>query len=124
LAQPIILNPDYDWEVGLADFSCVPRAKGSLKPQVQVGSLTVLIYCDIISPQFVGSDLFRCLRTVIHPTQHCEYTFDKVYYLPVEKKTFKNIRIEILKMDGTAVNYKDSTNPTKLVLHFRRLEKK
>jgi hypothetical protein len=37
LAQPLILNPDYDWEVGLAEFSCVSPATGSLKPQVQVG---------------------------------------------------------------------------------------
>jgi hypothetical protein len=88
-----------------------------------VGYVIALIYCYIISPQFVGSNLVRCLRTVIHPTQHCEYTFDKVYYLPVEKKTIKHIRIEILKMDGARVKYKYTTNPTKLLLHFRRLEK-
>jgi hypothetical protein len=101
LAQPISLNP----------------------PRVQVGSLTLLIYRDIIAPQFVGKNLVRCLRTVIHPTQDCEFTFDQVFYLPVENKTFKNIRIEILKLNGTPVNFKDSENPVIVVLHFRRVEK-
>jgi hypothetical protein len=123
LAQPISLNPDYEWEVGLAEVSCVPPARGSLPPRVQVGSLTLLIYCDIITPQFVGKNLVRCLRSIIHPTQDCEFTFDQVFYLPVENKTFKNIRIEILKLDGLPVNFKDSENPVKVVLHFRRVEK-
>jgi hypothetical protein len=123
LARPIILNPEYDLEVGLAELSCVPPARGALKPQVLVGSLTVLIYCDFISSHFVAGNLVRCLRSVIHPDQHCEFTFDQVFYLRVEKKTFKNIRIEILKLDGTLFNYKISENPVKLVLHFRRVEK-
>jgi hypothetical protein len=88
LAQPIILNPDYGWEVGLAEFSSVPPARGALEAQVLVGSLTVLIYFDI-TPQFVGNNLVRCLRSVIYPNQHCEFTFQKVFYLPVEKKLLK-----------------------------------
>jgi hypothetical protein len=123
LAQPIILNPDYDWEVGLAELSCVPAVRGALKPQVLVGSLTSLMYCDIISPRFVGSNLVRCLRSVIHPDQHCKFAFEKVFYLPVQNKIFKNIRIEVLKMDGTPYHYKDRKNLAKLVLHFRRIEK-
>jgi hypothetical protein len=49
----------------------------------------------------------------------------------VEKRTFKNIRIEILKLNGLPYQYKSdkmsgvkSDNPVKVVLHFRRVEKK
>jgi hypothetical protein len=124
LAQPIVLNSNCDWEVGLCEFSCVPPATGSIKPNILlVVDVTALIYCSIISPQFVGKDLVRCLRTVMHPSQTCNFNFETVYYLPVEMKTIKNIRIKILTLDGTRVKYKDSTIPTKLVLHFQRLDK-
>jgi hypothetical protein len=124
LAKPIILNSDYDWEVGLCEFSCVPPATGVIKPNILiVGDTVALIYCNIISPQFVGGDLVRCLRTYTHPSQTCTFNFETVYYVPVEKKNFNNIRIKILTLDGKRVKYNDSDIPTKLVLHFRRLDR-
>jgi hypothetical protein len=124
LAQPIVLNSNYDCEVGLCEISCIPPATGSIKPNILfVGDVTALIYCNIISPQFVGNDLARCLRTFMHPSQTCNFNFETVYYLSVEMKKIKNIRIKILTMDGTRVKYKDSDIPTKLVLLFRRLDK-
>jgi hypothetical protein len=89
LAKPIVLNPSYRWEVGLCEFSCVPLATGTVKPNVLVGDVTALIYCNIISPQFVGGNLVRCLRTVMQPSQTCTFNFETVYYMPVEKNLYK-----------------------------------
>jgi hypothetical protein len=93
LAQPIILNSNYDWEVGLCEFSCVPPKAGIYQDHVVVGESNALIYCNIISPQFMGNNLVRCLRTFICPSQYCNFNFEQVYYVPVEKKTIKHIRI-------------------------------
>ena len=54
-----------------------------------VSSINVLIYCDLITPQFVGTENVRLLRTIICPTQLGNHIFQNVYYLPVEKKSFK-----------------------------------
>jgi hypothetical protein len=40
--------------------------------------------------------------------------------MPVEKGTFQDLRIEILTTTGERVKFKDSTSPSKVVLHFRR----
>jgi hypothetical protein len=118
LAKPIVLNSIFDCEVGLCEFSCVPIATGTIRPSVVVGDVTALIYCNIISPQFVGGDLLRCLRTYIQRFQACNFNFETVYYMPVEKKTFQNIHIKIVALDGTRVKYQDNDEPTKLVFHF------
>jgi hypothetical protein len=85
LAKPIVLNSNYDWEVGLCEFSCVPPATGTIKPNVLVGDVTTLIYCNIISLQFVGGNLVRCLRTVMQPSQACTFNFETVICLSRKK---------------------------------------
>ena len=80
-----------------------------------------LIYCDLISPQYVGGVLVRRLRTFIYPSVSGQHEFDYVYYLHVEKRTFKNIRIEILKMTGKPAEFKSIKTPTKAILHFQRV---
>jgi hypothetical protein len=54
------------WEVGLCDFSCPSPASGKIRPIDVVGTTNFLVYCDLITPQFVGGQYSRCLRTVIH----------------------------------------------------------
>ena len=54
-----------------------------------VSSINVLIYCDLIKPQFVSTEYVRLLRTIICPTQLPNHQFQIVYYLPVEKTIFK-----------------------------------
>jgi len=62
-----------------------------------------LVYCDLIAPQFIGAAMVRYLRTFrIVPIDHdSEYLFAKLYYVPVEKRTFRDIRIEILNLSGS-----------------------
>jgi len=86
-----------------------------------VSSINVLIYCDLITPQFVGTENVRLLRTIICPTQLGNHLFQNIYYLPVEKKLFQDIRIELREADGEPAAFEDSIIPTKVVLHFGRV---
>jgi len=50
-----------------------------------LSSINVLIYCDLLTPQIVGTENVRLLRTLLCPTQLGNHLFQNVYYLPVEK---------------------------------------
>ena len=121
LAQPIDLGSTDRWEVGVYEFTCHPTYTGTLNSLQVISANNALIYCDLISQQFVGSQYVRCLRTFIHPSIYCNNIFQDVYYMPVEKRRFHDIRIEILRLKGERVVFKDSNVPTKIVLHFRRV---
>ena len=113
LAQSIEFDPNDKWEVGLCEFTC---------PQSLAGSTEyAIIYCDLIPAQLVGSSLVRCMRTFIYPTTLGQFAFKNIYYLPVEKRIISNIRIEIMHLSGNRVQFRDSTTPVKLVLHFKRV---
>jgi hypothetical protein len=120
-AQPISLDPTERWEVGVCELSCPPPQVGSFRPALLVGDTNVPIYSNLIAPQFVGGNLVRCLRTFITPTQQCHHVFENVYYVPVEKQLFQDIRIELLNIEGKRFNVKDNRTPVKVVLHFRRV---
>ena len=121
LPRPIELGPNDKWEVGLCEISYPPNQVGTLKSVNVVGDTTVLVYTDFISAQYVGKKLVRCLRTFIYPTINGEHIYSNIYYVPVEKHTIKNIRIEMLQLTGKRVEFKSSKSPAKVVLHFRRV---
>jgi len=50
LAQPVLLGSTSNWEVGISEISC------SSSPE---GENPVLIYCNRITPQFVGDSTVR-----------------------------------------------------------------
>jgi len=89
-----------------------------------------LIYCDLIVPQFVGHSKVRCLRTfilpttfcneVVQPTAFCNEVFENLYYVPVEKRAFRDITILIIDTVGNPIAFPDRKTPAKVVLHFRR----
>jgi len=108
-------------EVGVCEFNLPPNKVGAFKASTVVGYTTCLIYCDLISPQYVGRALVRCMRSFIYPSLSTQHVFDNVCYLPVEKRTFKNVRIEILKLAGKPVEFKNSQTTTNVVLHFRNV---
>jgi len=85
--------------------------------------MNTLMYCDLIAPQLIGTTKVRCLRSFrIVPTDYdSEYLFQNVYYVPLEKKTFRDMRIEILNQGGELIPFSDSQIPLKVVLHFRRV---
>jgi len=57
--------------------------------------------------------MVRYLRTLdIMPANYCgEFLYENVYYVPVEKKTFRDIRIEILNLSGERIAFRDSKTP-------------
>jgi len=67
LAQSFELGSSDRWEVGVFKFAYHPTAVGTFQPTTVVGDTTGLIYCNLISPQYEGKILVRCLRTFIYP---------------------------------------------------------
>jgi hypothetical protein len=115
LARPIILDPSEIWEVGLCELSFSAR-------QLRADNTDALVYSDLIAPQMIGTTMVRCFRTfnIIMPEDYGgEYQFRNVYYLPVEKRMFRDIRIEILNLSGERIPFSDSQTHLKVV-HFRR----
>ena len=56
------------------------------------------------------------------PTDYdSEYLFQNLYYVPLAKKKFRDIRIEILNQSGELIPFNDSAIPLKAVLHLRRV---
>jgi hypothetical protein len=116
LAKTIELDPSANWEVGLCELSYSPD-----KPAVIIGDTNALVYCDLIEPKFIGAAMARYLRTFVMSTDSGVYTFENVYCVPIEKRTFRDIRIEVLNLSGQRVAFEDSRTPLKAVLHFRRV---
>jgi len=122
LAQPIDLGSS-DWELGLAELSYKAPNR-----QIKQGTLihvitpvNMLVYCDLITPQIVGTENVRLLRTRICPTQLGNHMFQNIYYLPIEKKLFQDIRIELRETNGEPAVLEASIIPTKVLLYFRRV---
>jgi len=112
LAQPIDLGSTSKWEVGVYEISC------SSSPE---GANPVLLYCNVISPQFLGDNTVRCIRTfLLYPNAMCQHEFQNVQYVPVKQRRFQDIRMEFLTTEGLHIPFEDSTMPTKVVLHFRK----
>jgi len=104
LARPVELSYSDNWDVGICEFSYSPNSVGTFKHTTVVGNTTGLIYCDLMLPKYVGRALVRSMRSFIHPSLSGQHVFDNVYYLPVEKRTFKSIRIEILQLTASRSN--------------------
>jgi len=112
-----------NWEVGVCEFSYPPNSVGTFKQRTVVGDTTGLLYCHLISPQYLGRALVRCMRTFTYPSLSVQHVFDNVYNPPVGKRTFRTIRLEILQLTGKQFEFKSTTMPSNVVLHFRRVSK-
>jgi hypothetical protein len=121
LAKTIELGPSEKWELGLCEISFPPPAVGTVRPTMLVGGSNVLVYCDLLEPLFIGTAMARYLATFIVPSVYNNYLFKNVYYVPVEKSTFRDIRIEVLTLSGRRIAIKHSKTPMKVVLHFKRV---
>jgi len=113
LAQPIELNDAENWEVCICEVTFPPPLVGTGVAITTVGNSHVLVYCNVISTQYIGSDMVRCLRRFIFSTTNFENVFDKIYYVPVEQRKFHDIRIGFLLTNGKRVPFKDSKVPKK-----------
>lgn len=83
----------------------------------------MLIYCDIIQPQFIGHEVAQVLRSVKIGNDSYEYgtpchsEFKNIHYVPVSRKEFHTIRINIRDPTGDHVPF--SHGVLSLKLHFK-----
>lgn len=98
---------------------CDVRMRNPPKP------ITLFVYCDLIEPVIVGDTKVRLLKTIpfsypqINDVAHAR--FEKPIYIPLEKKSFSSVEINIMTDTGTPAPF-ESGKSTKsiVVLHFRR----
>ena len=89
LAHPVDLGSTDNWDVGVCEVSYPPSKTGTVSSYNVVGTTNVLIYCNLISQQFVGDNTARVLRTFIYPSLYGQHTFSEIYYVPVERRIFQ-----------------------------------
>lgn len=86
----------------------------------------MLIYCDIIEPQIIGDKCAKVLRTVtLTPDgsepyfgKPCCKDFTQLQYVPLQKKHFDSINIDIRDITGNLVPFQFQTSSVKL--HFKQ----
>ena len=82
---------------------------------------SLFVYCDVLEYVPVGDTLAPLLRTVVVRGKHGDQISEKYInpmYLPVQKKSFDSIEINIMTDTGDAVPFVDG--PSTVTLHFRR----
>jgi len=123
LAHPIDLRGTSSsvWEVGLCEISYGGPSNELVAPNTRADKTMVFVYCDLVAPQFVADQNLRTLRIIHFPSVVGEHRFQNVYYLPVEKRVFQDINIQMRLMDGSTVPFEAGILPVKMVLHFRRV---
>ena len=75
LALPVDLGSFSDWVVGLVEISYKP-------PERMIdltGEENFFVYCYLVAPQLVGSELKSLLRTIIAPSQTVQHMFPNIY---------------------------------------------
>ena len=107
---------------GLCEYACPPPKLGTHQSFDIVGQSRALIYCNLIAPQFVGQ-LVRCLRNITIPSQYCNYSYQNIHYVPVEKRLVLHVHIQIKTADGKTAAFPDGKSPSVILLYFRRIPK-
>lgn len=85
----------------------------------------LFIYCDIIEPQIVGDVMTSLIRIIpLDPTKYIYgaykmHTFSPPHYLPVLKREFDTIEIDIRTDTGKKIPFQFGTSCVKL--HFKRI---
>jgi len=80
----------------------------------------IYIYCDVVEFGVVGDDLLPCLRTLpIIPADEKPIIlrFENPHYVPVGKRVFSTIQIEIANDNGQEISFQKGIALVKL--HFR-----
>lgn len=98
-------------------FTHIPKYRAD----VARGQYNLYVYSDLVFPQLVGDTYAPLLRVV--PVQEKEYgdivhqTFQTLQYIPVSKRNFDTIEIDIRNDSGESIKF--ASGKTLIVLHFR-----
>lgn len=85
----------------------------------------MFIYCDIVEPQLVGDVLSPLVRIINISSDNYNYgchkdvIFSPAHYIPVMRKEFENLEIDIRTETGSPVPFEFGTLGLKL--HFKKL---
>jgi len=81
LAISVDLGSTSDWEVGLCEISYAPPKRIILQVALvdMIGDVNIFVYCDLVTPQLVGSELGSVLRTIIAPSHTGQHLFSTIY---------------------------------------------
>ena len=120
LALHIDLGSMDRWEVGLCEFTCHPRNVGTFAGLDVVSAKIAFLYCDLISPQFVGSQYVRCLRTFVLPANTVMTSMRTCITYPWRSDVSRTC-VSRYCGRGVMPKLKSRNVPTKVVLHFRRV---
>lgn len=100
-------------------ISTTSTAKG--EADLEHGLHNLYVYCDIIQPQYVGDALVPLLRIVPvegKDGQRISKSFIRPQYIPVSRKQFESIEVNIKRDTGDSVPFEFGR--VLLTLHFRQ----
>jgi len=93
LLRPIDLGTSPNWELGVFEVS---RSSPPLEYLKTVDATPyadhTMIYCNLISQQFVGDITVRCMQT-FPAANYRHHEFRKVQYVPVEQRQCQSIQV-------------------------------
>ena len=95
--------------------------KGFTLALLETGNQYFYVYMNIIKSQYHGDVVVPVLRTVTVKGEHGNYVsknFERPHYVPLNKKMFDTISINIRDEAGDLVAFKDGK--VIITLHFRR----
>lgn len=85
----------------------------------------MFVYCDIIEPQLIGYQAAQVMK-IVNTTEKevnfgtsCYYGFEKVHYVPVLKKEFDKIEIDIRDITGEHFPFRHGV--VRVKLHFKEI---
>lgn len=119
-------SPKLSLQLGFdPDTNIITKKKSKFPPNLYLGLPSqMFIYCDIIEPQMVGDVICPLLRVI--PIDTIKYTygsnkthiFSPPHYVPVMRREFDTIEIDIRTNTGSNVPFQFGTTCVKL--HFIR----
>ena len=114
-AHPVDLVSTSNWVDGPCEISC------SSRPMEE--ETLAIIYCNFISPQFVGDSTVRSMRILFFASStKSQHENRKVHYVPVEQRGFQEMRIEFPTTEVLHIPLEDSTKPKVVLLFSKNLK--
>ncbi|KAG8231304.1 hypothetical protein J437_LFUL006960 [Ladona fulva] len=102
----------------------VRQCKSSVNPSYHCGIHLKYVYCDIVEQQLIGDVVSPLLRivsynaSVSHFGQDVVHILSRPFYLPVMKREFETIEVDLRTHSGEPLPFIYGTSV--IILHFRR----
>ena len=100
-----------------------------LGPDIELGRFnidmdpihSIYVYCDIVEPRIIGDAMAPLLRVVPvtgHHGDNVAVTYQNIHYIPVQKKNFQDLEINLRDDTGELVPFE--RGKLTVTLHFRK----